>query len=115
MRGLPTDSRERIVAANIVNQNNPYHGTPGGNNTFDKVFLLSIEEVNRYFKGDADRVAYGRDGRAGFWWLRSPGISSYIAAYVSDGGNVDDYGYVSVIGRGVSDAHGVRPALWIQI
>jgi hypothetical protein len=108
---LPTDSRERIVAANVVNQDNPYHGTPtlGGNNTIDKVFLLSIDEANRYFMDDADRVACYQDGQAGWWWLRSPGGGSDYAAYVLYIGNV--YGG----GHRVQGGGGVRPALWIQI
>ena len=45
-----------------------------------------------------------------WWWLRSPGIYSDIAAYVSNVGSVD-YDGVSVD----RDKVAVRPALWIDL
>ncbi|MCL2446967.1 MAG: DUF6273 domain-containing protein [Oscillospiraceae bacterium] len=41
--------RNRIVQTTVVNRNNQWHDTPGGNDTQDYVFLLSLEEVMRYF------------------------------------------------------------------
>ncbi len=43
----------KILTTTVVNEDNPYTGTDGGNNTSDKVFLLSYSEVKKYF--DADR------------------------------------------------------------
>ena len=39
----------RILTSNISNQNNLLFGTNGGVDTEDKVFLLSLDEVNKYF------------------------------------------------------------------
>ena len=38
----------KIPTVNIVNENNPYYGTAGGNNTNDQIFCLSLEEVYTY-------------------------------------------------------------------
>ena len=72
--------------SNETSHPNPSYETPGGNNTTDKIFLLSIEEAKNsdYFpRGDSSRistntayVASDNDmfpvGEADFWWLRSP-------------------------------------------
>ena len=38
-----------IVDTEVVNSDNPEFGTHGGQNTVDKVFLLSVDEVEKYF------------------------------------------------------------------
>ena len=35
----------RIRVTELTNPGNPVHGTPGGNNTWDRIFLLSVDEV----------------------------------------------------------------------
>jgi len=45
---------EHIIETQIVNAGNLWFGTEGGNDTLDKVFLLSLEEVDRYFGGSGD-------------------------------------------------------------
>ena len=85
------------------------YGTAGGNDTEDNIFLLSIDEANKYFKSDDERIA-NYDGEAAWWWLRSPGYDGSNAAYVNRGGNVDYFGdYVS------HDDIAIRPALWINL
>lgn len=97
---------------------NPLYNTSGGNNTTDKIFLLSIEEVNSsYFpNGDESRkstnTAYVASysgmysvGNADFWWLRSPGDYAYQAANVVWNGDVHCRGYDVGIMR-----YAVRPA-----
>jgi hypothetical protein len=123
--------RARIADTNNVNSDNQWYGTAGGANTTDKIFLLSLEEVVRYF-GDSGRLAnrpsgnptYIRDqydnnrvayelsdkSSAYYWWLRSPGYYSDNAACVI----VD--GWVGVLGYFVyHDYIGVRPALWLKL
>ena len=105
--------------------------TSGGNNTQDKVFLLSYAEANEYLGLTYDNsntkswvapTAYAikqgaytnRDNEteegkaAGWWWLRSPGHNQDCAALVSPDGSL--YG----IGVNCDDAV-VRPALWINL
>jgi hypothetical protein len=52
------DEIRSILMSDIKNSNNEKFGTDGGNDTQDRIFLLSIEEANKYFKTDDDRIAY---------------------------------------------------------
>lgn len=106
--------------------------TSGGNNTQDKVFLLSYAEANKYFgvtyvnssntKSRVAPTAYaiaqgaGKNSSnkttdrtdAGWWWLRSPGSYQDYAA------RVDDFG--SLCYGNVDAASGsARPALWVNL
>ncbi len=77
------------------------------NNTRDKVFLLSIQEAEKYFKTDEERVTYMSDKPAG-WWLRSPGLNNKYASYVYN------YGAVQYTGDNAGgNGHAIRPVLWI--
>jgi len=90
--------------------------TAGQNRTDDKIFLLSIEEINEYMGDTAHlnmrnaRIAENiTTGNVSWWWLRSPGNFSITAAYVNGDGVI--YGN----GRRVDGNYGgVRPALWIN-
>jgi hypothetical protein len=96
--------KSAIIETTLVNNNNARYGTVGGDTTQDKVFLLSIDEVNQYFKSNAERSIEA------WWWLRSPGYYSNSAAYV----NID--GYVNGFGDNVIDNYGsVRPVLYINL
>ncbi len=116
-----------IVNTTVTVDKNPSYSTSPGNNTTDKVFLLSITEVNKYFKSyDARKcaptdyaIAQGTDtsssdytdGRATcWWWLRSPGGASNLAAYVISDGSADYEGFRVDLSGGA-----VRPAMWIDI
>jgi hypothetical protein len=46
-----------VVETTVVTPENSRHGTSGGPDTVDNVFLLSIQEAQSYFSSDADRVA----------------------------------------------------------
>jgi len=50
-----TAEKVRIIETELKNKANNYFGTKGGANTKDKVFLLSIEEVEKYF-GDSGQL-----------------------------------------------------------
>lgn len=103
---------------------NPSYSTSGGNNTTDKIFLLSIEEANNnsYFPNGNDsrkstNTAYVASysnmygvGVADYWWLRSPGHADYDAAYVRPSGGFT-YG-----GARVDDTEiAVRPAFNLNL
>jgi len=100
--------RARILEARLTNHDNPVYGTPGGNDTTDRVFLLSILEAEMCLSGSASRVAYSQSGTATWWWLRTPGAFS-PAAIVGVSGEIHAHG--SAAGPG----NGVRPALWISL
>ncbi|MDR1960659.1 MAG: SPFH domain-containing protein [Gracilibacteraceae bacterium] len=110
--------KERIMETEIVNADNKEYGTEGGNDTVDKVFLLSVEEAERYFRTEEDRMAYyagGWNGEVYYyskgwegWWLRSPGRNNLRAA------NIVSNGYIHDSDR-VGDDGGVRPVLWLNL
>ena len=39
----------KIQSTTLINVDNPYYGTEDGNNTVDKVFLLSVDEAIKYY------------------------------------------------------------------
>ena len=111
-----------IVDTTVVNDDNPDYNTEGGENTNDKIFLLSVDEARNssYFADDNSRkgtnTAYVADGgkiggnmfgvgAADYWWLRSPGDYGFIAAIVYGYGGVDSRGSsVSSVSRAVRPA-----------
>lgn len=105
-----------IISQTVVNEDNPYYNTEGGNNTWDKVYLLSISEVMNPDYGfcegyttysvsrrvKASDYAHAMGAYVGsssdyagncWWWLRSPGYDTYGAAYVDDNGYISRDGY----------------------
>lgn len=110
--------RLSIGLTTIANANNQKHRTNGGNDTKDKVFLLSIDEVKRYFKSNNKRQATLTDGTSVNWWLRSPGSNSKSAAVINSDGSVDEIGRYVNLANDYRVHYGhvfVRPALWIDI
>ena len=127
-KAFNAEEQAQIQNTTVSADKNPEYNTNPGNATTDKVFLLSINEVEKYFNSDEARkcapTAYAKaqgaytsdsyktaSGAATcWWWLRSPGYSQINAAYVRSDGSV----YYS--GHPVSDdADGVRPSLWINL
>lgn len=47
-----TAEKGKILSTTLTNEDNPWTGTPGGNRTTDKVFLLSYSEASKYFGDD---------------------------------------------------------------
>ena len=72
----------------------------------DSVFLLSVDEVRKYFNDDADRVAT-YNGKASSWWLRTPCSHSCRVRLVNDDGSFSSF-YSNC-------EDGVRPALWLNL
>lgn len=122
-----------IRTTNVVNNNNPHYGTEGGNDTSDKVYLLSIDEVMNPAYGftqkidctqvrEAVNTAYVAGGgeinsgsmnsaeSADHWWLRSLGHDNFFASFVSFTGFVSRNGsYVFI------NEKAVRPALHLEL
>jgi hypothetical protein len=70
-------------------------------------FLLSVEEVSRYFEDSAARISYYQ-GKPRAWWLRDIGIKNH-AAFVGKDGEISAHGY-----RVDCAWCGVRPAMWVN-
>ena len=123
-------SSEQAKITTVTNQNpdNLKYGTSGGNTTQDKIFALSIDEAEKYFGNDDDRMAAPTDyakkqgcfvsddyslpngEKTGWWWLRSTGLGSSRAADVSRFGRI--YRYGSDVSRSIGC---VRPAFWLNL
>ena len=113
--------KAKIQTSLIKNEDNSEYGTSEGNDTEDKVFLLSEKEAETLFSDEEERIAkateyaeksgvYVNKEKAAWWWLRSPGDRSYNAAVVNK------YGWVYRDGRSVDDSiDGVRPALHLNL
>ena len=134
-KAFNADAQAAILTTNVdnsKNQGDSEYSTNGGNNTMDKVFLLSYAEADRHFdieswndaaliEPTAYAIAQGAeiyddddddddddDVNRVDWWLRSPGYSQNKATIVDCGGAsfVDD----------VSDTQtSVRPAMWVNL
>ena len=114
--------QRRIRMTTVSADKNPDYSTDPGKATQDKVFLLSITEANKYFTSNSERACAGTaycyaqgadessDTGKCWWWLRSPGYYSNIAAIVTIIGAVFSNGYVVDY-----DNIAVRPALWIDL
>jgi len=124
--------KARIETTEVVNQNHPVYGTPGGNNTLDKVFLLSYNEALNPAYGfdtsaanaDPARQARGTDfakcmglyvypsapctGNSG-WWFRSPGFKANHASH----GN--GYGHIYEFYFALKSFVGVRPVITVEL
>ena len=111
-----------ILPTTVVTTGNYWKDSEGGNDTTDQVFLLSIEEVERYLLSNEERqakaTAYAIAQGAyvnqvndyNWWWLRSPGSSNRYIESVDYNGSIDKLGSrVDTIGRVV------RPAMWIDL
>lgn len=84
----------------------------GGEDTQDRIFLLSYAEAWKYFTANGVRVssptAYARAVSVSVnkWWLRSPGKKLVEAAQVSTNGTQGT--------AAVTHVQGVRPAMWVD-
>ena len=127
------EEKDLIALTQVVNEGNPDFNIEGGNETEDKVFLLSIEEANELLRAEVGNdyfleesrsrkclpTQYAKDNGASIvdhekgtigWWLRSPGNDSDRTACVDYRGDVKVYGYPVN-----STNYCVRPAMYINL
>lgn len=117
------EEKTRIIMTDIKAGGNPSFSTEYGNETKDRVFLLSADEANKYFSSSQARQCSATDyakSRGGYtdessyarcwWWLRTPGDSQADTAYVDIGGNINLSGTDAVYAHNV-----IRPAIWIEM
>ncbi|MCL2636875.1 MAG: DUF6273 domain-containing protein [Oscillospiraceae bacterium] len=105
------EEQSRIIETIIINNDNPYGSlASGGNDTTDKVFLLSLDEANLYFTNDSERIAFYGSGREYWWWLRTPALGGEGAVIVGIRGEPSNNG-----GNYIELSSGIRPALWISL
>ena len=112
------EEEKAILTTTVDNSSSQgYRGwnTIGGNDTQDKVFLLSYAEVQKYLSPVQRNAKTATDYPCG-WWLRSPGDKQSSAAYMDFGelksASVNGPGYNYSI---MNKNGGVRPALWLNL
>ena len=131
-----SDSEKILIqTVTIENSDNPLYGTSGGNDTEDKVFCLSLEEVQIYFADANDRMTAPTDYalsccanvcedktldngmKTGWWWLRTPASSANRAAEVDCYGNIDNVINADRVDGCLVFSEGicVRPVVWILL
>ena len=135
-----TAQKNAIKTTKVENRNNIHYGSAGqgGNDTSDKIFLLSEREV--YNTDDAKKYGFVLDGEVydearrckcstyayamgtwrniedseyngnTLWFLRSPGGSCY-----GDVTAVYDFGRVNSGGTSIFSDHSVRPAIHLDL
>ena len=127
-KAFSSNEQAKITTVTIQNPDNPKYGTSGGNATQDKIFALSVDEADKYFGSDEDRMAAPTDyakqqgcyvsdnyslpngENTGWWWLRSPGNDSGSAA------DVYFHGFIHQFGDNVNYIYvAVRPAFWLNL
>lgn len=129
--------KERITLTTNINEKNKWYmlndklNNIEHNNTQDKIFLLSLSEIIKYF-GDSgqlnelpenssgindqfnkDRIAYYNEKPVS-WWLRTPVYDSDYPAVATVNDHGEIYGvHIThiLVGRGTDI--GIRPAIWI--
>lgn len=118
----------RIETSDVIAELNPeFPNSPAGNDTKDKVFLLSVQEASLYFEDGAARMCspteklvatgkftmskkpwYAKHSYACIWWLRSPGMNrDLFVSYVDKGGSISGAGQVNFASSTIC----VRPAM----
>lgn len=118
-KAFSNEENKAINTVELINKDNSKYGTQGGKNTSDKLFLLSLSEVDEteeskeYGFWDKKTRKCKNDNfseETYFWWIRSPGNSSHDAA------GVYYYGWVFGYGYDVQEpAGGIRPALYLNL
>ena len=103
----------RIAVTYVVNAGNQWFGTSGGSNTTDRIFLLSFEEMARYFVNRGARRATNVEGIPFSYWLRSPGLTNHAAGAVALSGSLVTSGFN--VRWSFQTQGGVRPALWLYL
>ncbi len=111
--------RSKMLYLQIQNKDNPKYGTPGGNDTADHIFLMSVNDVLHYLPDASMRkceaTPYAKAHKAevysngnSWWWLRTPGAKEGAVHIYSDGEIYYEGGYVN----NISDV--VRPVIWVD-
>lgn len=122
------DEQDRILTAKVKADINPYYrSTDPGDDTRDRIFLLSVKEAEFYFDSDRERrcaateyaIAQGAGSSGDYstvdgedtcwWWMRSTANYQNRAALVDKDGSADYRNYVN------TRDDGVRPVMWIDL
>ncbi len=114
------EERGNIILSDIKNYGNYHYNGADTADTSDKLFLLSLEEVEHYLPSEKERqcipTQYCRARGAAVisgncdWWLRTKGGFSGGIAYVKNTGIIEYEGNYAT-----HTDNAVRPAMWINL
>lgn len=116
-RAFSSSEQEVIRTTKVINEDNYYYKTDGGNDTLDKIYLLSLSETDEekeYGFTDSYGMTIKYSNYADlcdyqYWWLRTPGEKNISAAAVDMSGE-------AYVGGGESDMElGIRPVLHLNL
>lgn len=116
-RAFSSSEQEAIHTTEVINEDNYYYKTDGGNDTLDKIYLLSLSETDEekeYGFTDSYGMTIKYSNYADlddyqYWWLRTPGEKNISAAAVDMSGK-------AYLGGGESDMElGIRPVLHLNL
>lgn len=123
------EEKSMILSTNINNSTRNAFGYYNGSNTIDKVFVLNIDEYEKYFENDEERISEGTPyckslglqissslpisdvpiENGTFYWTRDVGYHEADAACINWNGEINIYGYDCK-----SDGMGARPCMWVK-
>ena len=116
-KAFSTQEQSAILLTNLDNSGRLDKDTTGGNDTQDRVFLLSYAEIKKYFEvkeisSFVDNVKLQispTDYVSGYsyWWLRSPHNFQYMTACITATG--------AFVGCVHASKNLVRPAFWLDL
>ncbi len=116
------EEAKAILTTTVSGDANSKTKVEGGNDTSDKIFLLSIDEVEMYMDANerkasptAYAIANGAQASTSktaycWWFLRTPGSSTSFVAYVDVNGFISTNGALTQVINNT-----VRPAFWIDV
>ena len=115
-----TEEKECIILSEIKNYGNYHYNGADATETADRLFLLSIDEVENLLPSDKEREciptqfcrARGAAVISGNceWWLRTKGGFSGGVAYVKNTGTIEYEGNYAT-----HTDNAIRPAMWVEL
>lgn len=120
-KAFSKNEQSKILRSKVSAEKNPKYNSNPGNDTEDNIFLLSIDEVEKYkiptrcvptdyaWKNGAYVNRFNKETNC-WWWLRTQGIENNTASGVDISGKIDHIGNTNNI---VDNC--VRPAMWINL
>lgn len=117
-----SEEQAKLATVSVKAEKHPSYSTNAGNDTLDKVYLLSVNEAKTFFPSNSSRMCratqtarahgaangYEYYNYATCWSLRTPGRNNSSNAYVYLDGTITD-------GSAWLDDGGVRPVIAIKL
>ena len=105
------EEKALIEQTHNINADSAEYGTDGGEDTYDYIYLLSVDEANA-LDNSVRKCGSWYELDYQWWWLRSPGVNADYVTYVGkrEDGVIDLHGDIAG-----NDYGAVRPALNIRI